>query len=429
MEEITSFLSENSVFNVDSLIKFVYSKMKNKSYHHRIHYRNYDENLIQLYTESSQEHTKWPIFNACRSIVIDKLQNKIISYSHPNIEYLEYEVAKQYLQESANQKFTESHEGTLISIFHHNNKWYYGTRRQLDMYMTNNISYGKKSELSHGEMFEDALSKLEITIDEFESSLTIGNQYYIELVHYQNSFNISYETVYGEKYAKLFLLFVKDVNNQLICDINIKIPINQELDYTTVMNKLNNPDEVAEGFIFTRVDEQNNNNLCKVLHSKYYNTMKFNPGFKTKQEQYIYLFQKNLLKEYAANNNIIERLSESGENIDIIGMVSCIFTYVGQRMLDIYYKFNNNNMIHRNEELFRDLFSLNKDYGLIFYTLGMMKGIHKNKPLNLNEMKIFFKYKIVASDIWKLMHEILLFEEKEQLLTPWSNPLVKVFLE
>ena len=44
MEEITSFLSENSVFNVDSLIKFVYSKMKNKSYHHRIHYRNYDEN-------------------------------------------------------------------------------------------------------------------------------------------------------------------------------------------------------------------------------------------------------------------------------------------------------------------------------------------------------------------------------------------------
>ena len=175
MEEITSFLSENSVFNVDSLIKFVYSKMKNKSYHHRIHYRNYDENLIQLYTESSQEHTKWPIFNACRSIVIDKLQNKIISYSHPNIEYLEYEVAKQYLQESANQKFTESHEGTLISIFHHNNKWYYGTRRQLDMYMTNNISYGKKSELSHGEMFEDALSKLEITIDEFESSLTIGN--------------------------------------------------------------------------------------------------------------------------------------------------------------------------------------------------------------------------------------------------------------
>jgi hypothetical protein len=52
-----------------------------------------------------------------------------------------------------------------------------------------------------------------------------------------------------------------------------------------------------------------------------------------------------------------------------------------------------------------------------------MKGIHKNKQLNINEMRTFLKYKIVASDIWKLLHEIMLFEENG------LNPLVNAFLE
>ena len=45
--------------------------------------------------------------------------------------------------------------------------------------------------------------------------------------------------------------------------------------------------------------------------------------------------------------------------------MSCVFTYVGQRMLDIYYKFNNNKMVHRNEEEFKKLFVDNRNYSLI----------------------------------------------------------------
>jgi hypothetical protein len=420
MEEITNFLSENPIFDVNALIKFIYSTMKYKSYHHRIHYKNYDSDLIQIYTESSQEYTKWPIFNACRSIIINTKLNNIVSFSHPNIEYLEYEDAKKYLNET--QKFTESHEGTLISIFYHNNMWHYSTRRQLDMYKTHNIIYGKKSELSHGQMFEEALDNLSLTKEQFEASLTIGNQYYVELVHYQNSFNISYEILYGEKYAQVFLLHVRNENNELIEDSNCKISINQEIDYDVVISKLDNPEVVMEGYIFTRVDENNNNILCKVMHPSYYDKMKFNSGFKTRQEQYIHLFQKNLLKQYIENNPY-SKVSSTGENIELVGLVTYIFKFVGQRMLDIYYKFNNNNMVHRNEDLFRKSFLENKDYSLIFYTLGMMKGIHKNKQLNINEMRTFLKYKIVASDIWKLLHEIMLFEDNG------LNPLVNAFLE
>ena len=179
---------------------------------------------------------------------------------------------------------------------------------------------------------------------------------------------------------------MRNENNELIKDSNCKISINQEIDYDVVICKLENPDVVLEGYIFTRVDENNNNILCKVIHPSYYDKMKFNPGFKTIQEQYIHLFQKNLLKQYIENNPY-SKVSSTGENIELVGLVTYIFKFVGQRMLDIYYKFNNNNMVHRNEDLFRKSFLENKDYSLIFYTLGMMKGIHKNKQLNIKSLQ------------------------------------------
>ena len=438
MEDINAYLSENPEFNVESLIKFIYSKIPKRQYHQRIHYRKYEEdNLIQLFTESSQEYTPWPIFNVCRSIVIDMKLNKVISFSHPNIDYLQY--SKDMFTTNTNvSTFTESHEGTLISVFYHNNKWYYGTRRQIDMYKTNQIIYGEKSELSHGEMFEEALSELCLTKETFESTLIPGNQYYIELVHYQNSFNISYTSRFGEKYAKLFLLFVRNsaleiVNINTLFNINtpvfntdtsaLTIPVNPTLDLDTVISRLEDTTIVTEGFIYMT------DHICKIMHPSYYNLMKFNTGFKTRQEQYINLYQKNLLEEYATNNNkTVYKTLEDGQNIEIVGLMSCVFTYVGQRMLDIYYKFNNNKMVHRNEEEFKKLFVGNRNYSLIFHILGMMKGVHKFKPLNIAEMRKFLKYKVSAGDVWKLMQELTVFEETEKMLTPWTNPLIKMFL-
>jgi hypothetical protein len=84
-------------------------------------------------------------------------------------------------------------------------------------------------------------------------------------------------------------------------------------------------------------------------------------------------------------------------------------------------------MVHKQEELFKTLFMQNNKYYLIFHILGMMKGIHKNKQLNILEMKRLIKYKLIASDIWKVFNELLAFETNENILTQWVNPLVKLF--
>jgi len=421
MEVINLYLSNNPTFNPDALIKHIYSQIPHKPYHHRLHYKKYPEhNLVQLFTESSQEFSENKLYNACRSIIFDSVNNKIVSFSHPNIEYV-----SELDDKLENTSFTESHEGTLISVFYHNNKWFYATRREIDMYKTHKITKDSKSVLSHGLMFEDSLAMLHMTKEQFESKLNPEYQYYLELVHYQNSFNISYESRFGEKYGELFLLFARN-GLELLEDIRIEGVLNNpKLDYASVKDSLNDNYDNIEGYIYLSSDD---NHMCKVVHKSYNDKMKFNPGLRTIQEQYIYMYQKDLLAEYCIKNNcVVYKTTEMDNKIESVGLMSCIFTYISQRLLDIYYKFNTNTMVHKEEELFKKLFKQSNKYYLIFHILGMMKGIHKNKPLNINEMKKLLKYKLVANDVWKVFNELLVFEETENLILPWTNTLIKMF--
>jgi hypothetical protein len=134
------------------------------------------------------------------------------------------------------------------------------------------------------------------------------------------------------------------------------------------------------------------------------------------------------LTEYVTKNNkkIYTKLDDN--NIETIGLLSSFFTYVAQRLLDIYYAFNKNNMLHRNEEMFKKIFIEDKKYSIIFYTLGKMKGIHKHKQINVIEMRKFLKYHMIASDVWKLANEIIKFELQEvNVISTVSNKLIKCF--
>ena len=434
MEVINNYITSNQTneqnkpFVVEELIQFIYSNMVGKSPNLRIHFKKYPEdNLVQIFTESSQEYTRWDIYNVCRSIVLQLDTGKVVSFSHSNLQYLTYDEANPFF--TPETKFSESHEGTLISAFFHNDKWYYATRRNISMYNTHQFIYGKKSELSHGQMFEECLTALGTSKSDLENIMNKETKYYFELVHWQSCFNMSYVERFGEKYAKVFLLFTRDNKNNYLSGENSvgQIVKSELLSAETIKDKLEDKTLKMEGFIFEHAGH-----LCKVLHPGYSELIKLNPGYKTKQELYIHLYQKDLLAEYVTKNNqkvytIDTTNVELPVNVDSIGLLSCMFTYVGQRLLDIYFKFNNNNMVHRNEELFDTTFRQNKTYSLIFYTLGKMKGIHKVKPININEVRKMLKYKMTATEVWKLSQEIRAFETDTKLLNAWTNKLVDYF--
>jgi hypothetical protein len=178
MDLLNNFLIKmKDNFNIEELIKSIYENMQHKSYHNRLHYKKYENSLIQLFSESSQEYTKWDIYNICRSIIFSSSTGKIVSYSHSNIKYLTYDDFKT-LNINQDTIFTESHEGTLISVFFYNDKWYYATRREIDMYKTHRYILGDKSKLSHGEMFDECLTKCGLTKEQFEEKLDKSYQYH-----------------------------------------------------------------------------------------------------------------------------------------------------------------------------------------------------------------------------------------------------------
>jgi len=435
MEVLNSFLEKmQNNFNIEQLIKLIYQDMQFKSYHHRLHYKKYENSLVQLFTESSQEYTKWEIYNLCRSIIFSLETGKIISFSHPNIEYITFNKFEQINSSLLKDlKYTESHEGTLISVFFYNDKWYYATRKEIDMYKTFRYIFGNKSILSHGEMFDECLVKYGLTKEQFEQQLDKSCQYNFEIVHYDNKINMSYDIRFGEKYAKLFLLFIRDsenkmVSNEIAIDFSNKLNIEMspEISYDDLIEIMKSKELLEiEGYIFTRVDDSGKTHLCKVLHDNYHEKMKYTSTYKTEQEQYIYLYQKNLLEDVLTKMN----RKVFSDQIETIGLVNAVFKYIGQRMLDIYYTFNNNKMLHKNEDNFKRLFIDNKEYNIIFYTLGKMKGIHKNKQLTINEMLKFLKYNMSANDVWKLGNVIKEFELKEKLLKPYYTKIMNVFFE
>ena len=440
MDLLNNFLIKmKDNFNIEELIKSIYENMQHKSYHNRLHYKKYENSLIQLFSESSQEYTKWDIYNICRSIIFSSSTGKIVSYSHSNIKYLTYDDFKT-LNINQDTIFTESHEGTLISVFFYNDKWYYATRREIDMYKTHRYILGDKSKLSHGEMFDECLTKCGLTKEQFEEKLDKSYQYHFELVHYDNKINMSYDIRFGENYTKLYLLFIRDVNNEIIdkqsinnMSDNLNITMSSEISYNELMDIMRTDNLLEiEGYMFNRTNENGNIELCKVLHNNYNNKIRYNPGYKTHQELCLYLYQKNLLSDDKISMNY-KIYKNQGNNefgsVETIGLLNAVITYIGQRMLDIYYKFNNNSMIHKNEEIFKNLFIDNKEYNIIFYTLGKMKGIHKNRQVTINEMRKFLKYNMSASDVWKLGNTIKKFELNENILMTYPVKIVNLFWE
>ena len=104
-------------------------ELKEKLYKLCILTKKYDEdNMILLYTKFNS--TVSDIQNECKSIVIDSTTKKILSYSCP-VPILNNETDK-YFNDSFDctlDEISTSYEGTFISLFYNNDKWYLTTRR------------------------------------------------------------------------------------------------------------------------------------------------------------------------------------------------------------------------------------------------------------------------------------------------------------
>lgn len=267
----------------------------------------------------------------------------------------------------------ESHEGTIINIFYNylNNKWYYCTKKNLDIY-NSYYNYSK----THGQMLDDIIDKQNL-----EKNLNKDYTYHFILIHINNTFIIDI------KKNELKLINVRDRKN------NYKIVNNYNIDYNNItksevinIEKYNWTKNNSQGIIL-----YNNDYFFKVYNNNYENLLKFNYKFKNKHEFYIWKYQNNLLTN----------------DLDYYLIIINSINYLAKRLfriLNFFSKFNYYNGLIYYNKINQNQYHIIKNYNILTFIISKLQNyICFSNFLNLENIIFFLKKKCDPNEIFELL--------------------------
>ena len=102
------------------------------------------------------------------------------------------------------------YEGSLLSVYNYNNKWYISSRKCLD---ANDSILNNKS---HYDMFLETIQQDNFnTFEDFTNVLNKNYTYHFVLIHHLNENIVNYKNEFGNDYKKLCFIFARDRNTTL----------------------------------------------------------------------------------------------------------------------------------------------------------------------------------------------------------------------
>lgn len=368
-----------------------------KLFEHKVLSKDYvDNGLLLLYNKFDSPVTT-EICRECRSLVIDRSTLKIISYSCET-PYLNMKGMK-YLTENSNetQIINQCYEGTMLSVFNHNDKWYVSTRRCLDSQESIIHPEIEQKQMSHYEMFDDVLKKAGyIDFNDFSKKLDPSNSYYFVLIHHKNKHTIDYTNKFGNEYGRVCLTAIRDTEMRELdiykdkvdfasyddtsddsSDSNIFVSKNLE-SFETLTN-YNEPIE-SEGVVIRVWDEKmNKNHLIKLQHMNY----QFSQAIGSDKNIFkglIYLYQNNKLIEYfdkTSNNESVKKIVNplnTSMSYDTVGTIDAMFKVCAS---ELFVLFKNLWSLKTGKQQNTQLYEhLPKEYRDIMY---LIRGIYYKK--------------------------------------------------
>jgi hypothetical protein len=292
---------------------------------------NYKESttLLLIYDDSTHNNNANIIYNL-RNCIMDTNTLDIISTQFDNITENQKAVNEIHnTLDWGNIEVYKSYEGTMITVFNHNDKWHISTRTCINADESKWI-IGH----SHGQLFRDTMQG----VFEF-NELNKAYVYHFVFVHYMNS-GIIYN-VHNKTKSKIYHIYTYDMANKKIIDEpinnNIKRPkkvmfnrMCDMLDDLILKSKsdFDNTTITFEGYILRYVI--NNTFKTYKIQSKIYehlNEMK--PNNNNVYVNYLELYNKNMLKRY------IYCFPEHSYNI--LTLVNKTITELILLLIDIYY--------------------------------------------------------------------------------------------
>lgn len=266
--------------------------------------------------------------DSCKSYIVDKTTLLPIASQYNNIMY--NEDADEYLKQFDWNKqvvVQQCHEGTMILVFNHNDKWYISTRRCLN---ATNSTWIRNN--SYGKMFNDAIEN-KFTFNDLDKSLC----YHFILVHHKNKNIINYSSLYKkDNYAEVYHVMTTEKNtlNEVPSQINQIVRTVKTIKFTD-LNSLNNKLKSStgnkiqnEGYII-KVYDNKSFKILKKQTSQYRKIFEMKPNNSNFGQIMLELYQKDNLREYIKNT--------SGYNKGIIERVHGAMRTLSQEMNNIYH--------------------------------------------------------------------------------------------
>lgn len=405
-----------------------------KLYKNGVMTKKYDDQGLTLVYHKYDTPVTNDLARECRSLVIDN-DGKVVSYSC--MMPLMNKDGQAFLEKNldATKVITPCYEGTYLSVFHHNGKWYVSTRRCLD----SNESYFNQNN-SHYNMFLDVLAQAGYdTFDSFTSTLDTTRSYYFVLIHYLNKHVLDYSTVFGDQYMRLCLTTVRDSNMSELDIYTDKVSF-ASYDMTGkifVPTKLESISEsgafqVSEGVVVKVYDTTKGlYNLIKLQSTSYQFALVVgndNNLFKG----LVYLYQNNLLLDYFSDNKnanvrkIVNPLN-TNESYDSIGMVDAVFKVCTSELFELFkLLFNVKDGKQQNKELYSILPKEYKD--MMFGIRGLYYKKKATMYASTERLADIRSSHLKISDIYNYMKSIptelfISFLQSRKLMFNWTRLL------
>lgn len=370
-----------------------------------VHYKEDTESDLVILFNNYNDLFHSKINQTLRSIVISRDTKSIISYSCPtpleNIDGLNYLVRN---LSKSNPIITECYEGTFMSLFNYQDKWYLTTRKCL------NAIESKFKEKTYYEMFEDVLKQSNYeNLDDFTSKLDKEKSYYFILLDSGNINIVDYSYLFGENYHKLVFVYTRDNEQNILTENNysncpdfiddniIKPNVVENMEYLDNYNKLNQWSVPAksEGIVLRFNDEV----LVKLQSLDYQFAKAIGP------DENIYLgmlkmYQEDKLEEYINDNQNKEKFEKivnplnTYESFMTLGIINSVFRVLTTELFTCYNSLYNNKAEPIDNELYKIMPSEYK------YFLFKLRGINfKKNNINkeFNEKDVYYLLK--KSDI------------------------------
>lgn len=389
----------NTIINSleDKNIVGLLAHLRKESRH--IHYKDEPETnrtLIYLtYQENTNDLTQ--IERECRSVVLDRQTLKVISYSMDEIYTQDQRLLSKL--DTTSHTIYECLEGTFLSVYYFNDKWYVSTRRCLDAQKSEWLS--KKS---HYDLMMECVS------DGFFDNLNNNYNYYFVLQHHENKGVVDYTKRYGKEYKRLVLSFIRDKQtHELLTDVchsqtltNYGVKLIEELSDMNLLKEQSNCENIFSGVEYEGLLVRITDDTTKYLRlptERYMRYSEVMPNAQNKYVAFLKLYQTGTLKEHIkyVPENISIKNPVTSATYDTVGVVDSCFQVLVKELYNLFRLMYN---LKHGEQMNKHLYQLlPAGYHDALYKI---KGIFFRKRLEYNEKKIA-NYKLTERDIYYLL--------------------------